>query len=211
MGALAEPRMSVAEFYRWAEQQDLPYELIGGTPVLRVRSPEETDPRMMAAASPRHGRIATNVVVSLASQLQDGPCEVYQSENGAETAGDHVRLPDVVVDCSGEVPTDGSLPRPTIVFEVLSLSTRGFDVREKLAEYKRVPSIVAIVLVEQEFAEVEAHHRVTDDAWRTVRHLDLTDVLSLPSIEAQLPLSVIYRRAPIGERPGPRPYLAATK
>ena len=211
MVALADRRMTADEFFDWVERQELPYELVDGLPVLLVRSPEREGPSAMAGASPRHALIASNLALALGGATTGGPCEVYQSDAGIRIDDDQVRYPDITVDCSDEVPTWGSLPEPMIVVEVLSHSTRRFDVREKLAEYKRVPSVVAIVLIEQEFAEVEAHYRVVDDAWRTVRHINVADVLALPSIEAEIPLHVIYRRAPIGERPRPRPYLAATE
>ena len=204
-GAKVERRMTVEEFLEWHREQELRYELIDGVPVLRVKSPEQTDPRMMTGASPRHALIAGNIDRALGNMLEGGGCESYQSDAGVATAEDRTRYPDVVVDCSDDVPSGGLLPNPVAVLEILSRSTHQFDLRTKLAEYRQVPSIQVIVFVAQDYVEVEAHYRVEGDAWRTVRHLEIEEVLALPTLAVEVPLATIYRRVPLGPRPRPGP------
>ena len=208
MDAPPEQRMTVAEFLKWQETQELRYELVAGIPVLHVKSPDETDPRMMTRATQPHLLIAGNVDRALGNALQEGTCESYQSDAAVRTDDEQLRYPDVVVDCPDEIEDLAEVRNPVVVFEVLSRSTRQFDLRQKLTEYKRVPSIQTIVFIEQEFVEVEAHLRVEGDAWRTVRHIDLADTLALPALDVEIALDVIYRRVPLDERPRPKPYLA---
>ena len=204
-GAKVERRMTVEEFLEWHREQELRYELIDGVPVLRVKSPDQTDPRMMTGASRPHNLIAANIDRAVGNATANGPCESYQHNGAVRTADDQLRYPDVSVDCSDEIEVDYELPNPVAVFEILSRSTHQFDLRTKLAEYRQVTSIQVIVFVAQDYVEVEAHYRVEGDAWRTVRHLEIEDVLALPTLDVEVPLATIYRRVPLGPRPRPGP------
>ena len=207
MGAQADRRMTAEEFLQWQNTQELRHELVDGVPILRVKSPDETEPRMMTGASPRHSQIGANIQRALGNALEDSPCEVHQNDSGVRVADDRVRYPDVVADCSGDIPNEGLLTDPRIVFEVLSRSAGQADLREKLVNYKSVPTIEAIVYVEQEFADVEAHYRLEGDGWSTVRHTEMDEVLELPSIGVTLSLQTIYRRVRLDPRPRPRVYV----
>jgi Uma2 family endonuclease len=82
-----------------------------------------------------------------------------------------------------------------LVIEVLSPSTRRLDRYEKFDAYKRVPSLSEYVLIEQQFAQVEAFRRQT--GWQRERYLP-GDVVELASISERLTFDQIYRRVTFG-------------
>src|SRR4051812_28960435 len=88
--------------------------------------------RAMAGGSRMHGRIAKNILLSLDQQLDGTRCEPVGSELRLPIGcgpDSFYYYPDVTVDCSGK-DTD-VLEEPTVIFEVLSASTDGYDRGEK--------------------------------------------------------------------------------
>lgn len=51
---------------------------------------------------------------------------------------------------------------PTLIIEVLSPSTEAIDRREKLAAYRRIPSVQEYVMVAQDQRSVEIYRRQGD-------------------------------------------------
>lgn len=76
------------------------------------------------------------------------------------------------------------------MIEVISESSATFDYGEKRRLYMKVPSIKAVVLVEQRRAYVEAFVR-TDLGWM-VTHAEGDETLSIIDPELSLPLAELY-------------------
>lgn len=75
--------------------------------------------------------------------------------------------PDVVVSCGADFAmTDIVAPRPLIVVEISSPSSRGVDNGSKLADYFRVASIAHYLIVSARRTEI-VHHRRRDDRIET--------------------------------------------
>jgi len=147
MTALTKPRMSVDEFLAWAEANPGRYELFRGE--VYAMSPEgvgHTKTKGMAYAA------------LLAAVRQCGrSCHVLT--DGATVRIDETTAyePDALVYCGQELPaTAREVPAPVILVEVLSPSTRQFDVSVKLAGYFRLPSV--------------AHYLIVDPTQRLILH-----------------------------------------
>jgi Uma2 family endonuclease len=71
-------------------------------------------------------------------------------------------MPDLGVDC--RQPDDDSLmaDKPSLVVEVLSPTTGGFDVPVKLAEYQSLPSLNYILFVDTDSPNVHLYSRDDD-------------------------------------------------
>lgn len=89
--------------------------------------------------------------------------------------------------------TDMRIKNPEIVVEVLSKSTRKFDLEEKLSYYKLIPSLQHILFVDQyrPFASVYARTPVPDE-WLNHDYRTLDAVVRLGDIT--LPMEEIYRK-----------------
>ena len=83
---------------------------------------------------------------------------------------------------------------PTVIFEVLSKSTEGYDRGVKFGSYRQIPSLKGYVLVSQTSAHVEVNQPSADGTWilRDIKGLEAT--LSVPGINVTVPLAEIYDR-----------------
>lgn len=87
--------------------------------------------------------------------------------------------------------TEMRITNPEMVVEVLSKSTRRFDETEKLAYYKRIPSLKYILLVDQEEPIVSVFSRTdTPGQWLNQDYWSLGEIVRLGEIE--LPMREIY-------------------
>ena len=85
------------------------------------------------------------------------------------------------------------IKNPEIVVEVLSKSTRKFDLTEKITYYKLIPSLQYILFVDQyrPFASVYSRTGVPDE-WLNHDYRTLDSVVRLGDLE--LPMAAIYRK-----------------
>jgi Uma2 family endonuclease len=119
----------------------------------------------MSGASRRHSRISMNIAARAWQSARGGPCRVHCSEFKARI-GRIYYYPDVMVACGPE-PSDQYVENePCVVVEVLSPSTESTDRREKLMVYRRVASLRAYLIVDQERRLVDHHWRDIEGGWR---------------------------------------------
>lgn len=168
------------EFLEWEEAQADKHEFRNG------------QIRMMTGGTQRHNLIVTNILVSLRAKLGKGPCRPYAlNARVALRETDAGYYPDVVVDCGTYAANALATTKPTVVFEVLSPSTRNFDLSEKVPDYRDTESIVQIVLVEPDEPKLHVWTK-TDEAWRQSEIGADNGRLSLPSLSVGLTFAEIY-------------------
>jgi Uma2 family endonuclease len=150
----------------------------------------------MAGGSPDHAAIAINVASVLREQLRGRPCRVFGSDLRIRVrASGLATYPDASVVCSRlevdpDDPSGHTVVNPTLLVEVLSPSTEAYDRGEKLAHYKRIPSLREVVLVAQDERRLELWRR-EGERW-TVELARGDEVAHLSSIDCALPLAEIY-------------------
>jgi Uma2 family endonuclease len=150
----------------------------------------------MAGGSPDHAAIAINVASVLREQLRGRPCRVFGSDLRIRVrASGLATYPDASVVCSHlevdpDDPSGHTVVNPTLLVEVLSPSTEAYDRGEKLAHYKRIPSLREVVLVAQDERRLELWRR-DGERW-TVELARGDEVAHLSSIDCALPLAEIY-------------------
>lgn len=126
----------------------------------------------MGATTPRHAQMCAR----LARQLPEhGRCSTYAAGLVVYVAVlDRGFLPDLVVICGtpAEAPgKPGAVTNPSIVFEVLSSSTQGYDRTTKLEAYKLLPSLRAYVLLHQHEPKAEILRRRADQGFELEEQL----------------------------------------
>ena len=150
----------------------------------------------MSGTTVGHWRIVTSIVQSLGNQLAGRRCEVFSSEIKVRIHTKEAHFfyyPDVVVDCGNNGDDDLFADEPRVIFEVLSPSTARTDRTEKRINYQSLPTLEVYVLVDQARMAVTVYRRAEDE-WTTEVLTAATEVLALPVIECELPLSTIYER-----------------
>ncbi len=83
------------------------------------------------------------------------------------------------------------LVNPWLVVEILSDSTRDFDLSEKLSDYKSIPSLQQIIFLEQDRLWASTYIRISEREWR---NLDLVGPEEeIPVMERGIGLEAVYR------------------
>jgi Uma2 family endonuclease len=188
---MAEPAirgMTVDEFLRWEDGTDTRYELIGGFVVA------------MAPPMPAHGRLAARLGGTIDAALRSRrPCFV-QSEAGIVRPDleDSCYIADLAVTCEALRADDRLIRSPVLVVEVLSRSTAAFDRQTKVADYRRIPSVQEILLIDSEsvFAEVL---RRDGERWITELVQGPAAILSLASVPLGIEMAELYDGIPLPE------------
>ncbi len=171
--------MTVAEFLVWNEQRpDGRYELLVGQPV------------KMQAERARHATVKMNAarVLQDAVRAAKVPCQVFPDGMTVVIDDETCYEPDCVVHCGPPVPPASLVvDTPVVVVEVLSPSTKPYDLGIKLADYLSVPSIAQVLLIDADKQRIIAHARVSATEWAT--HLlaaSATLRLEPPGLEIRL-------------------------
>ena len=158
----------------------------------------------MAGASRAHNLIAGNTSSGLHVQLSTRTCEVYASDMRVKVRPTGLyTYPDVVVVC-GEPRFENedldTLLNPTVLVEVLSPSTEGYDRGEKFAHYRQVASLKEYVLIAQNCVRVE-HYLRQGTKWLSTEFSARDDSLNFVSLDCALHLRDIYAKVefPAGE------------
>lgn len=121
----------------------------------------------MAGGSPEHAAVGTNITTALAIGLRKIRCRPTNGEQriAIDDTGAYV-YPDAAVVCGPyNRAADGiSITNPSVVFEVLSPSTRAVDSGAKFMHYRRIESLTDYVLVDPD-ARTVAHYVRRADEW----------------------------------------------
>lgn len=168
-------------FLLWAAEQEGRHELVGGQVV------------MMAPVNRAHAVLSVRIAAALFRQVDPDRFDVTGPDFGVRTQAG-VRSPDVMVDLRS-----GSASRaaeaPVLIGEILSPSSIAIDMLTKTSEYTALPSLQLYVVFSQDEPRAWLWQRDDQGAFpdRPVMIAGADAVLSIPSLEAALPLGELYR------------------
>lgn len=155
----------------------------------------------MGGASESHNLIVMNTGSELRQQLKRRPCKVYPSDMRVNVNPSGLyTYPDVVVVCGEARFADDhkdTLLNPTVIIEVLSDSTEGYDRGEKFEHYRRLESLAEYVLIAQKKGHVECFTRQPDNQWLLRETDDPQGSIHLESVDCKLALIEIYDKVEI--------------
>lgn len=145
----------------------------------------------MVGASLPHVRIVRNLVQRLDPRLKR-PCELLFTDALVRVeAANAYYYPDAVVTCAGAGGDQRIVAEPLLIIEVLSETTAHRDRSEKRRNYQRIPSVRAVLLIDQSRRQVELDRRDPDGGW-TRETLTDEGSLDLPGLDVTLDLDDIY-------------------
>ncbi len=84
-------------------------------------------------------------------------------------------------------------PQPVLIAEVLSESTRNFDMVDKFIQYQKLETLQYYLLAEPGKHLVIVHKKIADNDWQTDTYTSLTDVIDLPKLQISIALKDIYQ------------------
>ncbi|TAD99916.1 MAG: Uma2 family endonuclease, partial [Bacteroidetes bacterium] len=98
----------------------------------------------------KHSRIIRNTRIRIEKRVEGQEIIVYSEGRNMLMIGGNVRIPDIVVVNEKEImDIHDNLQNPLAAFEVLSPSTAHIDFTEKLAEYKKIPTLQTYIIISQ--------------------------------------------------------------
>ncbi len=186
MSAVPKQKYTLEEYIELLKNSDERYEYFDGEII------------SMAGGSVLHGDIAVNVLYSLSDKLKERPCRVMGSDMAIKTEkAKPFRFPDASVVCGERIIERlmgfDLLVNPTLVVEVLSKTTRAYDLNEKFLAYKAIESLQEYLLVDQNRPHVIRHIRQSDGQWLRGDFIGMENSVRLESLDVVLPFTEIYR------------------
>jgi Uma2 family endonuclease len=154
----------------------------------------------MSGASRRHNEICLDLASALQAHLRGGPCRTYIEAVKVQIAddlGEAYYYPDVFVACEPNDDDSHVVQHPKLIIEVLSESTARIDRSDKLTNYKRIPSVEEIVLIEQDWPEILVFRR--SEKWKRNLYTQFETIIRLDSIGYAAPLASFYQTNPFPE------------
>jgi Uma2 family endonuclease len=124
--------------------------------------------QQMTGGTRRHGEIAGRIYQALTRQLDRGRF-VVTLDRGVDTP-ETVRFADVVVEPADEPDESLATARPVLIVEVLSPSTRSYDLRIKPLEYLALPSLDAYLIASQTEPAMRVWQRGPDGGFLDLPH-----------------------------------------
>jgi Uma2 family endonuclease len=181
MNVLAKPRMTVDQYLAWADGRPGRYELFRG------------DVYTMSPETAAHAGVKAAIYVAMLNGIRARhlPCHVLPDGMTVRIDETTACEPDALVYYGQKLPPAAiEVATPMIVVEVLSPSTRQFDVAIKLAGYFRLPSVSHYLIVDPTQPLVLHHSRSAGE--EIVTRIITTGTVALDPPGLELTLDDIY-------------------
>ena len=147
----------------------------------------------MAGASDAHVTVSMNVSMLLRNHLRGSGCRVYMLDMKAQIeAINRYFYPDVMVTCDPrDRESEYFKSYPSLIIEVLSESTEGYDRGKKFASYRHLESLQEYVLISPDRMSVECFRRNQDGHW-VLYPYDKGEEVHLASVDFRCAIAEIY-------------------
>lgn len=173
--------VTLAEFFAMSFPDDLRRELHDGQVVA------------MAPPASAHGTLVGNLLFAIRVALRGRPCRVIPEAGVIPPGRDHTYYQaDLVLTCEPHRLGDRDHRVPLLIAEVLSPSTTRLDLQRKLPDYREIPSVREILLVDSERMRVELHRRVDATGWLSESLRGPAAVVQLVTADLRLALADLY-------------------
>lgn len=153
----------------------------------------------MSGATKEHNKIAGAVIGELYAHLKNKTCTVMPSDTRVYNPLNTLyTYPDVVVSCEEEQYLNNefdTLLNPTIVIEILSITTQDYDRGTKFMLYRSIPSLKHYVLISSLELSIEIYTR-DGEQWILTTASHPEDSLYLSAIDYQFYLRDMYLQVP---------------
>ena len=151
---------------------------------------------IMPYTSETHNRISRRFVVALSDAVEEQGSELFYETRPIWIEQSELNTyPDIyIVEKSEKFVFRGQQVAemtPSVIIEILSDSTEGFDKGKKLRYYKTIPSLKQIVLVSQHEPVVDIYEKNDEDKWVYTDFIGLKEKIRIAGVE--LSLANIYK------------------
>jgi len=158
MNAAMPLKMTAEEYLAWEEQQETKHEFYQGMAY---------DVYPMTGARDAHVSVTLNVAALFKSHLRGSPCRTYIADMKLQAEElDAYFYPDVFVTCDPrDKASEYHKAFPSLIVEVLSPSTAGFDRGDKFAAYRKIASLREYVVIDPSSGAVDLFRKDESGCW----------------------------------------------
>lgn len=150
----------------------------------------------MRGASREHNEIYSNIFTDIGSKLKGKGCKPYGSDFRVHIPKNTLyTYPDIIIICGDPELIDekfGTVTNPSVIFELLSHSTRNYYKGEKFTLYRDIGSLKEYILVDTERIHVEKHIRREDNSWVLTDYRSLDEFFTIETVQVSLLLKDVY-------------------
>jgi len=150
--------------------------------------------RAMSGATLRHNRVAMNCGYRLMRALDGQKCQPFNSDTKLRIhrfGATRFYYPDLQVVCDSNPPTSVYQDSPVLIIEVLSPSTRRYDLDEKMNAHLQIPSLQCYIVLEQHQPIAIVMRRSEGGFLRQVIE-GVDDAIPLPFLGFELAMRDLY-------------------
>ena len=191
MSSAAKAKITVQEYLAMERVSEIKHEFYDG------------DIFDMTGGTPAHSLIASNIIREAGNALKSRPCVVFNSDLRVKVNPSGLfTYPDVTIVCGQQQFDDDqrdTLVNPTVIVEVLSKSTAIYDRGAKSKQFRKIESLQALILVEQDSPVVEVYRRQPEGNWLLTEATDLSESIEIQPLGISIPLNEIYRNVTFPE------------
>ncbi len=153
----------------------------------------------MPGESLLHNRIAFLLSMLLHNLLEKQGFNVYIESVKVNIEGEEIYVyPDVTVienQPEADLPKkDYIIYQPLLIAEVLSDSTRKYDLTDKFIQYQKISSLQYYITVEPAKHLIHLFEKAADGDWTAKTFTELTETINLPQLNAAFTLADIYKK-----------------
>ena len=148
----------------------------------------------MSGNSDLHNEMVGNLYFLLRNLLAGSKSKLYFEQVKVKIQGEnHYYYPDVfITNHPLDLQNKYIKQFPLLLIEVLSDSTRKFDMIDKFIQYQKIETLEYYILVEPDFMYVNCFSKDDKGEWHSAIYNKVTDLVSLNKLGIELPLQGIY-------------------
>lgn len=197
--AYGKKKLTIEEYLAFERASEQKHEYYQGEVFLMLDAiPESTsdmEVQAMSGASLTHNIISVNIIGELYARLKGKPCRPYGSDMRVHIPENTLfTYPDISIFCGDlDQSNEDSVVGPTIIFEILSPSTKNYDRGSKFKLYRDIPSLKEYVLIDTENINIEVFRINKSEHWELEEYKSPYDKIELPAIGIGMPIELVYQ------------------
>jgi len=173
-----QKKMSDEEYFLFEEKSEARHELIDGNLF------------EMSGISIFHNNIVRSLVVLLHTMLKGSTWQLTVESFKVKTPSGDFFYPDIAI-CYPEIERYFS-DKPLLLIEVLSDSTRKYDLTDKFIQYQKIETLQYYLCIEPEQQVVVFYYKQENGEWMAETLTKEDQLISLPALNISFPLKNIY-------------------
>jgi Uma2 family endonuclease len=150
----------------------------------------------MSGASLKHNIIEGNLITELSNFLKGKNCRALPNNMRIGTPSrDSYMYPDVSIVC-GEIKLEDdkfdTLTNPSVIFEILSPSTRSIDKGRKFFFYQKIPTLQEYIMIDSTKRFIQFARKQPDELWKIDILDSKAETFFVRTIDFHLSIEQIY-------------------